>query len=52
MENDSASLHCLISLVLIKIIQLHLIRSAEFWLMSADLIWCKLGDFNQDKTAD
>ena len=24
----------------------------HFWLMSADLIWCKLGDFNQDKSAD
>ena len=23
------------------------IRSADFWLMSADLIWCKLGDFRQ-----
>ena len=31
---------------------LHHIRSADFWLMSADLIWCKLGNFNQDKTAD
>ena len=29
---------------------LHHIRSADFWLMSADLVWCKLGDFNQDKT--
>ena len=30
---------------------LHHIRSADFWLMSADLIWCKLGDFNQDKNS-
>jgi hypothetical protein len=24
-------------------------RSADFWLMSADLIWFKLGDFKEDK---
>ena len=34
-----------------KIPNLHHIRSVDFGLMSADLIWCKLGDFNQDKTA-
>ena len=28
------------------------LRSADINQKSADLIWCKLGDFNQDKTAD
>ena len=27
-------------------------RSADIKQKSADLIWCKLGDFNQDKTVD
>ena len=31
---------------------LHHVRSADINQKSADLIWCKLGDFNQDKTAD
>ena len=31
---------------------MHHIRSADFWLMAADLISCNLGDSNQDKTAD
>ena len=30
---------------------MHHITSVDFWLMSADLIWCKLGDFNQDKNS-
>ena len=25
------------------------VRSADFYLMSADLVWCKLGDFKEDK---
>ena len=28
------------------------VRSADINQKSADLIWYKLGDFNQDKTAD
>ena len=45
-------LHLLIFQEELKSPNLHHIRSDDIWLMAADLIQCKLGDFNQNKTAD
>ena len=47
-QQNKFSLEFLSSL---KSTHLHHIRSADFWLMSADLIWCKLGDFKEDKNS-
>ena len=47
-QQNKFSLEFLSSL---KSLNLHHIRSADFWLMSADLIWCKLGDFKEDKNS-
>ena len=49
LSNNKIDLLC--SFVLIKITRDH-IRSADINQKSADLIWCRLGDFNQAKTAD